>query len=52
MGKGTGQGLAIARTIVVDKHGGELTFESELGCGTAFVVRLPLAQNDAAEVAA
>lgn len=51
MGKGTGPGLAIARTIF-DKHGGELTFESELGCGTAFVVRLPLAQNDAAEVAA
>src|ERR1035438_6767462 len=25
VGRGTGQGLAIARSIIVDKHGGELT---------------------------
>jgi two-component system NtrC family sensor kinase len=43
MGRGTGQGLAIARSIVVDKHGGTLTFESEPGKGTTFYIRLPLA---------
>jgi two-component system NtrC family sensor kinase len=41
-GKGTGQGLAIARTIVVDRHGGELDFETEPGRGTTFRVRLPI----------
>jgi signal transduction histidine kinase len=42
VGKGTGQGLAIAHNIVVNTHGGELTFESEAGKGTTFVIRLPL----------
>jgi two-component system, NtrC family, sensor kinase len=41
-GKGTGQGLAISRTIVVDRHGGDITFTSEVGKGTTFQVRLPL----------
>ncbi len=41
-GKGTGQGLAISRTIVVDRHGGDITFASEVGKGTTFRVRLPL----------
>ncbi len=45
VGKGTGQGLAIARSVVVDKHQGEIFFETEMGQGTAFVIRLPLAQN-------
>ncbi|KAF0174712.1 MAG: sensor histidine kinase [Limisphaerales bacterium] len=43
VGKGTGQGLAIARSVVVDKHGGTITFETETGQGTTFIVRLPLA---------
>jgi signal transduction histidine kinase len=42
VGKGTGQGLAIARAIVVDRHGGELTFESEMGQGTTWYLRLPV----------
>ncbi|MEN9573773.1 MAG: hypothetical protein RL514_1628 [Verrucomicrobiota bacterium] len=42
VGKGTGQGLAIARSVVVDKHGGTITFETETGQGTTFIVRLPL----------
>jgi PAS domain S-box-containing protein len=40
-GQGTGQGLAIARSAVVDKHGGTLTFETVTGEGTIFIVRLP-----------
>jgi two-component system NtrC family sensor kinase len=41
VGKGTGQGLAIARSVVVDKHGGTIHFETEDGKGTTFVIRLP-----------
>ncbi|HMM37465.1 MAG TPA: ATP-binding protein [Desulfovibrio sp.] len=42
VGRGTGQGLAIAHSIVVDKHGGTITFTSEEGRGTRFFIRLPL----------
>ena len=42
VGKGTGQGLAIAFSTVKDRHGGELTFESEVGRGTTFFIRLPV----------
>ena len=42
VGRGTGQGLAIARSIVVDKHQGELTVETQMGRGTTFFLRLPL----------
>ncbi|MFO0984059.1 MAG: PAS domain S-box protein [Planctomycetota bacterium] len=48
VGKGTGQGLAIARSVVVDKHGGELTCESQVGVGSTFVIRLPLKKDGAA----
>ncbi|MEO7732924.1 MAG: ATP-binding protein [Kofleriaceae bacterium] len=41
VGKGTGQGLSIAWAMVKERHGGELTFETEVGKGTTFVVRLP-----------
>jgi PAS domain S-box-containing protein len=41
VGKGTGQGLALARAVVVDQHGGSLTFETEMGKGTTFFVRIP-----------
>jgi PAS domain S-box-containing protein len=41
VGRGTGQGLAIARSIVEDKHHGTLTFESQPGIGTTFFIRLP-----------
>ncbi len=42
VGRGTGQGLAIARNIVLDKHGGKLRFESAVGQGTTFFVHLPI----------
>ena len=42
VGKGTGQGLYIAHTVVAKKHGGTLTFETEIGKGTTFIIRLPI----------
>jgi two-component system, NtrC family, sensor kinase len=42
IGRGTGQGLAIARAIVVDRHGGSLSFNSVSGHGTTFIMRIPI----------
>jgi signal transduction histidine kinase len=42
VGRGTGQGLALARQIVVDGHGGTLSFESSVGKGSTFTLRLPI----------
>ncbi len=42
VGKGTGQGLAIARNIVVERHGGRIAFEPNLPQGTTFLVWLPI----------
>jgi PAS domain S-box-containing protein len=42
VGHGSGQGLALARTIIVDRHGGTISFESEPGAGTTFTMKLPL----------
>ncbi len=42
VGKGTGQGLAICHRLVVEKHGGGLTFETREGLGTTFFIRLPI----------
>jgi signal transduction histidine kinase len=42
VGKGTGQGLAIAHSVIVERHGGRLLFETEVGKGTTFVIQLPL----------
>ena len=52
VGLGTGQGLAIARSIVVDKHGGEISVESEPGVGTSFILSLPTEGRCAPRVAA
>jgi signal transduction histidine kinase len=41
-GKGTGQGLAIARSVIVDKHRGKLTVASQVGQGTTFTIALPI----------
>lgn len=45
VGKGTGQGLAIAHDVVSKKHGGTLTVESVVGEGTTFIIQLPLGQD-------
>ncbi len=45
VGRGTGQGLAIARSIVVDRHGGKLSFETEEGKGTTFTIELPVVSS-------
>jgi signal transduction histidine kinase len=42
VGKGTGQGLAIAYGVVVEKHKGTITLETEMGKGTTFIIRLPV----------
>ncbi|GEM_PF-779051 len=49
-GKGTGQGLSLVRTIVVDRHGGDLKVESEIAKGTRILIEIdqtPLRQEKA-----
>jgi|GEM_PF-3033785 len=42
VGKGTGQGLAMAHKVVIDRHGGKIWFETEINKGTTFFVEIPL----------
>ena len=42
VGEGTGLGLSICYQIVVEKHGGRLYCESELGQGTQFIIEIPV----------
>jgi PAS domain S-box-containing protein len=51
VGRGTGQGLAITRTIVTEKHAGAIAVYSEVGSGTRFSLRLPVAGRRASEAA-
>ncbi|MEZ4649504.1 MAG: ATP-binding protein [Candidatus Eisenbacteria bacterium] len=51
VGKGTGQGLAISRSVVVDKHHGSIDFLTCPGEGTTFIIRIPI-DGDAARRAA
>jgi len=54
MGKGTGQGLALARNMIIGKHQGSIDFQSKVGEGTTFILRLPIAaatENAAAPTA-
>jgi len=44
VGRGTGQGLALSRGIVVEKLKGSLHFETETGKGTTFYIRLPVSE--------
>ena len=41
VGQGSGQGLAIAYDVIVNKHGGTITCETEVGKGTTFIICLP-----------
>lgn len=47
VGKGTGQGLALAHSVITVRHGGTIAFETEIGVGTTFIVRIPLCGADA-----
>lgn len=52
VGKGTGQGLSIAYSVIVDKHQGSIDVESNPGEGTTFILKIPFKQeavNDAVE---
>jgi PAS domain S-box-containing protein len=49
VGKGTGQGLSIIYGSIVKRHGGTVTFETEVGQGTTFIVRLPIKPKAAPE---
>jgi PAS domain S-box-containing protein len=52
VGRGTGQGLSLARNIVINGHGGSISFQTQLGTGTTFFVRLPIEPaSDQAQVA-
>jgi len=44
-GKGTGQGLSLVQRVVRDHHRGEVSFETQMGQGTTFVLHLPLEQR-------
>lgn len=45
VGKGTGQGLSLSRNVIVNRHGGEMFFESTEDWGTTFCIRLPLSDK-------
>lgn len=49
VGVGTGQGLSLARTTIVDGHGGTLDFQTIKGQGTQFFVRLKIDNSDHVE---
>ncbi|MFY9904588.1 MAG: ATP-binding protein [Terriglobales bacterium] len=46
VGKGSGQGLALAHSVIVKKHDGQIWFESEVGKGTTFFLRIPAKLSD------
>jgi signal transduction histidine kinase len=52
VGRGTGQGLAITRSIIVEKHRGSVQVESVVGQGTKFTFQLPVAGRPRVEALA
>jgi len=49
VGEGTGQGLTQVHSVVVDRHRGTISVESEVGRGSVFILRLPLTDDAAQE---
>ncbi len=49
VGKGTGQGLALAYAVIVKKHGGKIWFETQVGQGTTFFIILPTQMDDSSK---
>ncbi|TAF57123.1 MAG: PAS domain S-box protein [Oscillatoriales cyanobacterium] len=45
VGKGTGLGMSIAHSIVVEKHKGKIDCISEVGCGTTFAIEIPIGKT-------
>jgi signal transduction histidine kinase len=45
VGKGTGQGLALARAVIVENHGGSITFDTKVDGGTTFHLRIPIRED-------
>jgi len=46
VGVGTGLGLCLSKKIVEETHGGSIDFESEVGVGTTFHIRIPVEQGN------
>jgi signal transduction histidine kinase len=42
VGRGTGQGLSVARKVIINGHNGSIDFVTEMGKGTTFIVKLPV----------
>jgi signal transduction histidine kinase len=47
VGRGTGQGLAICHAVITEKHAGKISFDTEIGKGTTFLIQLPLGEKAA-----
>jgi signal transduction histidine kinase len=52
VGRGTGQGLAISRSIIVDKHRGKLLLDTNVGVGTTFTIVVPVGEPTSRRAAA
>lgn len=47
IGSGTGMGLAISHSIIVEKHKGEIKCFSVVGKGTEFIIEIPIKRTEA-----